>query len=152
MSPEDKLRALGIDLGNPSPPVASYVAAVRTGNLVFLSGALPLREDGSTIDGRVGSGLTVEQGAEAARLATIGLLSRLKAETGSLDKVRRIVKLTGFVNCGPDFMQHPQVINGASDFLAEVFGEAGRHARAAVGCSSLPLGAAVEVEMVVEVS
>jgi enamine deaminase RidA (YjgF/YER057c/UK114 family) len=151
MSAEQKLREMGIDLGSPTSPVGSYLPAVRSGNLVFLSGGLPLRPDGSTVVGRVGSDLSVEQGAEAARLATVGLLSRLKAEAGSLDRVQRIVKVTGYVSCGADFTQHPQVINGASDFLADVFGDAGRHARAAVGCSSLPLGAAVEVELVAEV-
>ncbi len=152
MSAEDRLKELGIELGNPSPPVGGYVAAVTTGNLVFLSGALPLRADGSRVDGKVGVDLTVDQGYEAARLATIALLARLKAEVGSLERVKRVVKVGGFVNCGPDFSQHPAVVNGASDLLAEVFGEAGKHARAAVGCSSLPLGAAVEIEMVVEVS
>ncbi len=151
MSVEDKLKQLGIDLGSPAPAVGSYVAAVTTGNLVYLSGALPLRADGSRVDGKLGEDVSVEEGYEAARLATIGLLSRLKAEAESLERVRRVVKVTGFVNATPDFVQHPQVINGASDLLFEVFGEAGRHARAAVGCGSLPLGAAVEVEMVVEI-
>ncbi len=151
MSAEDKAKELGLDLGGTTPPVANYVSTVRTGNLIFVSGQLPTRPDGSRPTGKLGAEISVEEGYEAARLATVGLLARVRAETGSLDRVRRVVKVTGYVNATPDFTQHPQVINGASDLLAEVFGDAGRHARAAVGVGSLPLGAPVEVELIVEV-
>ena len=151
MSAEDKAKELGLDLGGASPPVANYVATVRTGNLVFVSGQLPTRSDGSRPIGKLGAEVSVEEGYDAARLAAVGLLARVRAETGSLDRVKRVVKVTGFVNATPDFTQHPRVINGASDLLAEVFGEAGRHARAAIGVGSLPLGAPVEVELIVEV-
>ena len=151
MTAEEKAKELGLDLSNPSAPVAAYVSAVRTGNLVFLSGTIPVRADGSRIEGKVGADLTVEQGYDAARLTAVGLLARLRAEVGSLDKVQRIVKLTGFINAPPEFTQHPQVMNGASDLMGEVFGDAGRHARAAVGMGSLPFNVAVEIEMVAEV-
>ncbi|HLF79721.1 MAG TPA: RidA family protein [Dehalococcoidia bacterium] len=151
MTAEEKAKELGLDLSNPSAPVAAYVSAVRTGNLVFLSGTIPVRADGSRIEGKVGADLTLEQGYDAARLTAVGLLARLRAEVGSLDKVQRIVKLTGFINAPPEFTQHPQVMNGASDLMGEVFGDAGRHARAAVGMGSLPFNVAVEIEMVAEV-
>jgi len=151
MSAEQKLKELGIEIGAATPPVGNYVAAVRTGNLVFVSGVVPVRPDGTRPAGKVGAGLSVADGYEAARLCAIGLLSRLKAEVGSLDRVRRVVKVTGYVNAAPDFTEHAQVVNGASDLLAAVFGEAGKHARAAVGMGSLPLGVPVEVEMVAEV-
>ena len=151
MSAEDKVKELGLDLSSPSAPVAAYVPAVRTGDLVFLSGAIPVRADGSRIEGKVGAGLTVEQGYDAARLTAVGLLARLRAEIGSLDKVRRIVKLTGFINAPPEFTQHPQVMNGASDLMGEVFGDAGKHARAAVGMGSLPFNVAIEIELIAEV-
>jgi enamine deaminase RidA (YjgF/YER057c/UK114 family) len=152
MNAEDKAKELGLDLSAPSAPVGAYVSAVRTGNLVFLSGAIPVRADGSRVEGKVSADLTVEQGYDAARLTAIGLLARLRAETGSLDKVRRIVKLTGFINAPLDFTQHPQVINGASDLMGEVFGDAGKHARAAVGMGSLPFNVPVEIEMIAEVA
>jgi enamine deaminase RidA (YjgF/YER057c/UK114 family) len=152
MSAEDKVQKLGLDLSAVGPPAGNYVPAVRTGNLVFISGQLPLRPDGSWPAGRVGEGVSIEEGYEAARLAGVALLARLRSELGSLDRVKRIVKVTGFVNATPDFAQHAQVINGASDLLAEVFGEAGKHARAAVGMGSLPLGSPVEVELIAEVS
>ena len=151
MSAEEKAKQLGLDLGGATPPVANYVPTVRTGNLIFVSGQLPTRPDGSRPTGKLGAEISVEEGYEAARLATIGLLARVRAETGSLDRVKRVVKVTGYVNATPDFTQHPQVINGASDLFFEVFGDAGRHARAAVGVGSLPLGAPVEVELIVEV-
>jgi enamine deaminase RidA (YjgF/YER057c/UK114 family) len=151
MSAEDKVKELGLDLSSPSAPVAAYVSAVRTGNLVFISGTIPVRADGSRIEGKVGPDLTVQQGYDAARLTAVGLLARLRAEVGSLDKVRRIVKLTGFINAPPDFTQHPQVMNGASDLMGEVFGDAGKHARAAVGMGSLPFNVPIEIEMIAEV-
>jgi enamine deaminase RidA (YjgF/YER057c/UK114 family) len=151
MKIEAKLKELGIELPPAVTPVANYVPAVRTGNLVFLSGHGPIKEDGSLITGKVGVDLTVEQGYQAARRIAIGLLGSLKAAIGDLDKVRQVVKLLGLVNCGPDFTDQPKVINGASDFLVEVFGEKGKHARSAVGTNALPINIAVEIEMIVAV-
>lgn len=152
MSFEAKAAELGLDLSAPGAPMANYVPAVRSGDLVFLSGHGPARPDGGFVTGKVGDGLSVEQGYDAARLTTINLLASLRAEIGSLDKVSRIVKLLCMVNCPPDFGQQPQVANGASDLLVELFGEAGRHARSAVGMASLPAGIAVEIEMIVQVT
>ena len=151
MNIEAKLKEMGIDLPQAVTPVANYVPAVRTGNLVFLSGHGPFKEDGSLITGKVGSDLTTDQGYQAARRIAIGLLGSLKAAIGDLDKVRQVVKLLGLVNCGPDFTDQPRVINGASDLLVEVFGDKGKHARSAVGTNALPLNIAVEIEMIVEV-
>jgi enamine deaminase RidA (YjgF/YER057c/UK114 family) len=128
------------------------VRAVTTGNLVFLAGHVPFDEHGEIVRGKLGSVLDVEQGKAAARLAGIGLLAALKAEIGSLDRVTRIVKVTGMVNSAPGFVEQPAVVNGCSDLLVEVFGERGRHARAAVGMASLPGGAAIEIEMIVEIA
>lgn len=150
-SPEENLRALGIVLEAPPAPIANYVNAVRTGNLIFLAGKGPRKSDGSYITGKVGVELTIEQGYEAARLTAINQLSALKAEIGDLSKVRRIVKVLGMVNAPEDFTKHPAVINGFSDLMVAVFGEKGKHARSAVGMSSLPNGMAVEIEMIVEV-
>ena len=151
MQIEAKLKELGIELPPAVTPVANYVPAVRTGNLVFLSGHGPFKEDGSLITGKVGSDLTTDQGYQAARRIAIGLLGSLKAAIGDLDKVRQMVKLLGLVNCGPDFTDQPKVINGASDLLVEVFGDKGKHARSAVGTNALPINIAVEIEMIVEV-
>ena len=151
MSVEAKIKELGLQLPFPATPVANYVPAVRTGNLVFLSGHGPLREDGSLITGKLGSDLTVEQGYEAAKRTAIGLLGSLKGLIGDLDKVLRVVKLLGMVNCEPTFKDHPKVINGASDLLVEVFGDEAKHARSAVGMNGLPFNMAVEIEMIVEV-
>ncbi len=149
--PEARLRSLGIELGAPAAPVANYVHAVTTGNLVFLAGHGPTRADGMFVTGRVGSDLSIEQGYEAARLTAVALLASLKQEIGDLGRVRRIVRLFGMVNAVEGFGQQPEVINGASDFLIEVFGDRGRHARAAVGMGSLPRNIPVEIEMVVEI-
>ncbi|MFZ9003543.1 MAG: RidA family protein [Robiginitalea sp.] len=149
--PEARLSELGIELATPSSPVANYVNAVRTGNLVFLAGKGPKKPDGEYVTGRLGSDLTVEEGYEAARLTAISQLAVLKAELGNLNKVKRIVKVLGMVNASPDFEDHPKVVNGFSDLMVEVFGQRGKHARAAVGMGSLPNGIAVEVEVVVEV-
>ena len=151
-SPEARLRALGIELPAPPRPVASYVPAVRTGNLVFLSGQGPTAGGKAAVTGKVGAELTEEAGYKAARSTILNSLAVLRAEVGSLDRVRRIVKLVGWVNSAPGFTRQPWVINGASDLLVEIFGEAGRHARSAVGASELPLGIPVEIELVVEVS
>lgn len=150
-NPESRLSDLGIELSPPSAPVANYVNAVRVGNLVFLAGKGPKDADGQYVTGKLGSDLTVEEGYEAARLAGISQLSVLQAELGNLNKVKRIVKVLGMVNATPDFTDHPEVVNGFSDLMVAVFGERGKHARAAVGMGSLPRGIAVEVEMVVEV-
>jgi enamine deaminase RidA (YjgF/YER057c/UK114 family) len=149
---EARLEQLGISLPQPPKPVANYVPAVRTGNLVFLAGAGPRKADGSYIAGKVGTDLNIEQAYQAARLTGITLLSVLKAEIGDLDKVKRIVKVLGMVNAEPSFAQHPKVMNGFSDLMVEVFGERGKHARSAVGMGSLPFNIPVEIEMVVEVS
>lgn len=150
MAIEEKLRELGLTLPETFPPQGTYVGAVRTGNLVFVSGHGPRDAAGNAITGKVGRDLTVEQGYEAARSVMLNCLASLKAEIGSLDRVRRIVKLLGMVNCTEDFGQQPKVINGASDLLVELWGEAGRHARSAVGMQSLPVQIAVEIEMIVE--
>ena len=151
MKIEAKIEELGHKLPGTWAPPANFVPAVRTGNLVFVSGHGPRREDGTHITGRIGADLTLEDGYEAARRVALGLLASLKAEIGDLDKVRRIVKLLGMVNCTSDFVDPPKVINGASDLLVAVFGEAGRHARSAVGMMALPNNIAVEIEMIVEV-
>jgi enamine deaminase RidA (YjgF/YER057c/UK114 family) len=148
---EAKLKEKGIVLTAPTPPVATYVNAVRVGNLLFLSGKGPTKPDGSNITGKVGKDLTIEQGYEAARLTAINHLAVLKAELGSLNKVKRIVKVLGMVNCTDDFKDQPKVINGYSDLMVEIFGEKGKHARSAVGMNALPVGIAVEVEVIVEV-
>ncbi|MEG3656257.1 RidA family protein [Arenibacter palladensis] len=149
--PEKKLKELGITLTEASAPVANYVNAVRSGNLIFLSGKGPLQSNGENIEGKVGTDLTIEEGYEAARITGINQLSVLKSELGNLNKVVRVVKVLGMVNAGPDFPDHPKVINGYSDLMVAVFGERGKHARAAVGMGSLPGNIAVEIEMIVEV-
>jgi enamine deaminase RidA (YjgF/YER057c/UK114 family) len=151
MSAEDKIKELGLDLSGGATPAGNYVPAVRTGNLVFISGQLPVRPDGTRASGKLGALTTVDEGYEAARHCAVAMLARLRDEIGSLDKVKRIVKVVGYVNATPEFIQHPAVVNGASDLLAEVFGDAGKHARAAIGVSSLPAGVPVEVEMIAEV-
>ncbi|MEE9402983.1 MAG: RidA family protein [Desulfobacteria bacterium] len=151
MSAESKLKEIGLELPPAVKPIANYVPSVRTGNLVFLSGQGPLRKDGTMITGKVGADLTLEEGYEAARRVALGLLGSLKAEIGDLDKVRRVVKLLGMVNCTPEFTDQPKVINGASDLLVEVFGDKGKHARSAVGMNALPMNISVEIEMIVEV-
>ena len=148
---EEKVVSMGITLAEPSPPVANYVNSVRTGKLVFMAGKGPTRADGTLVKGKIGSDLSVEEGYEAAQLVAVAQLSALKAEIGDLNKVVRIVKVLGMVNCAPDFENQPEVINGFSDTMVEVFGERGKHARAAVGMGSLPRNIAVEIEMVVEV-
>lgn len=150
-NPEAKLQELEITLNTPSAPVANYVNAVRTGNLIFLAGKGPRKADGENITGKLGADLTIEQGYEAARITGINQLSVLKAELGNLNKVKRIVKVKGMVNCTPDFKDQPKVVNGYSDLMVAVFGDRGKHARAAVGMGSLPSNIAIEVEMIVEV-
>jgi enamine deaminase RidA (YjgF/YER057c/UK114 family) len=149
---ESRLRELGLELPPAPRPVASYVPAVRSGSLVFLSGQVPLEEGRPLWTGRLGADLDVEEGSGAARRCALQVLAVLREELGSLNRVRRIVKLTVFVASAPGFSDQPRVANGASDLLAEVFGDAGRHARSAVGVAELPLGAPVEVEVVAEVA
>ncbi|MEM7060164.1 MAG: RidA family protein [Pseudomonadota bacterium] len=154
-----RLDELGITLPEPVAPVAAYVPFVQTGNLVFVSGQVPIGPNGTMTghltqadhaqDGVAGEALT--NAIAAARLCALNVLAHVKTATGDLDRVKRVVKLTGFVNCDGTFTQHPQVINGASELMGQIFGDAGQHARAAVGSSSLPLGVVVEVEGIFEV-
>ncbi len=148
---EKKLKDLKIELFKPAAPIATYTKAVRVGNLIYLSGHGPGKADGTTITGKVGKDITLEQGYQAARQTAVSMLSTLKAEIDDLNKVKRIVKVLGMVNCTDDFKDHPKVINGFSDLLVSLYGEKGLHARSAVGVNSLPNNMAVEVEMIVEV-
>ena len=153
MSAEDKLKELGIELPDSPAPIANYVPAVRTGNLLYLSGVGPAAPaEGPAHLGKLGADLTIEQGYEAARLTGINLIARLKSELGDLGRLNRVVKLLSMVNSAPDFDQQPAVANGCSDLLVEVFGDKGRHARSAVGMAGLPGNIPVEIEMIVEVS
>jgi enamine deaminase RidA (YjgF/YER057c/UK114 family) len=146
-----RLAELGLDLGEVSAPVANYVNAVRTGNLLYLSGKGPRAVDGKRPKGKLGREYSVEQGYAQARSVGLDLLAVMRAELGSLDRVVRVVKLLGMVNAVPEFEDHPKVINGCSDLLVEVLGDAGRHARSAVGMGSLPMGIPVEIEVIVEI-
>jgi enamine deaminase RidA (YjgF/YER057c/UK114 family) len=151
-SPETRVRELALELPMVPPPAGTYVHAVRTGSLVFTAGHVPIRADGTVILGRLGQDLDADAGYEAARVAGLGILTTLRNELGTLDAVRRIVKMNGVVNATPEFLEHTKVINGASDLFVQVFGEAGKHARLAVGYSSLPWNISVEVEIVAEVA
>lgn len=148
---EEKIKELGIELSEPGKPVANYVNAVRSGDLVFMAGKGPGGSAETIIKGKIPSDLSVEEAYEAARLTAIEQLSALRAEIGDLNKVVRIVKVFGMVNADPSFTGHSQVINGFSNMMVEVFGERGKHARVAVGMSSLPLNMACEIEMIVQV-
>jgi len=148
---ETNLKENGIVLKSPSSPVANYVNAVRVGNLLYLAGQGPLKADKTYVTGKVGKELTIEQGYEAARLTAINHLAVLKNELGSLNKVKRIVKVHGMVNCTEDFKDQSKVINGYSDLMVGIFGDKGKHARAAVGMYALPLNMAVEIEVIVEI-
>jgi len=148
---DSRLATLGIKLPQAAAPVAAYVPAVEAGGLLYISGQLPFREDGSLIVGLLGADYDVEHGREAAERCAVMLLAQMKQALGSLDRVERIVKLGAFVNSAPDFTDQPKVANGASELMQEVFGEAGRHARSAVGVAVLPLGVAVEVDAIVAV-
>jgi enamine deaminase RidA (YjgF/YER057c/UK114 family) len=140
-----------LDLPQVSLPIANYLPYLISNNMVFISGQLPLENGKVKFVGKLGQTVSIEQGQEAARLCALNILAQLKAAIGSLDKVKRCIKLSGFVNATDDFTAHPQIINGASDLMVEAFGEPGKHARAAVGVSSLPLGAAVEIEAIFEI-
>jgi enamine deaminase RidA (YjgF/YER057c/UK114 family) len=148
---EDKLLEMNLKLPTVSAPVANYVPYVIVGNLVFISGQLPMEEGKVKFTGKLGDKISEEQGIEGAKIAALNIIAHLKSAVGSLDRVKRCVKITGFVNSTPDFTTHPKIINGASDLIVNVFGDKGKHARAAVGVSSLPLGAAVEVEAIFEI-
>ncbi|HEV8340518.1 MAG TPA: RidA family protein [bacterium] len=148
---EERLRDLGLTLPSPQQPVANYLRAVRTGDLLFVSGHVPVQEGRIVYQGKLGGDMGVETGYEAARLAVLNCLATVKEELGDLDRVRRVVKVLGMVNSTPDFTETPAVMNGASDLLVQLYGERGRHARSAVGMSSLPHGVSVEIEMIVEV-
>ncbi|MCZ6747738.1 MAG: RidA family protein [SAR324 cluster bacterium] len=153
MSVEDRLKELGIELPPAPPPAANYVPYMQEGSLVFVAGQVPRAADGSLpYRGKVGRELSEDEGYQAARLCALNCLAQVKAALGSLDRVKQVVRIGGFVNSTEEFVNHPEVINGASDVVVEVFGERGRHARAAIGCSALPRGVAVEVEMIVAVS
>ncbi|MCO6007141.1 RidA family protein [Actinoallomurus purpureus] len=150
-TPEERVRELGLEVPDVVAPLASYVPTVRTGNLVYTSGQLPIVDGKLLATGKVGAEIGEEQAAELARAAALNAIAAVKAEVGELSRVRRIVKVVGFVASAPDFYGQPQVINGASDLLGEVFGDAGRHARSAVGVAVLPRDAPVEVELIAEV-
>ena len=148
MSPEDKLKKSGIELTEAPKPLGSYISCVQTGRLLFLSGILPLKNGVLTRTGKVGESVSLDEAMEDARTATINALSILKAHVGSLDKIKSCVKITGYVASAPDFTEQPKVLNAASDLLFEIFGEAGRHVRAAVGVNVLPLNSPLEIEFI----
>ena len=149
---EKRLAELGLSLPPAPAPVANYVPTVVTGNLLFVSGQISRAGDGTTLTGKLGAGVDIAKEREAARICALNILAQANAALGSLDRIVRIVKLTGFVNAAPAFTDHPQVVNGASDLLVEVLGDRGRHTRSAVGVAGLPLDAAVEVEAIIEVA
>ena len=152
MGAEARLKERGITLPTPPTPLANYVPGVLAGNLLFLSGHGPIRSEGKpSVRGKVGRDLSLEEGYRAAREVGINLLASARAILGSLDRVKRVVKVLGMVNCAEDFGDQPRVINGCSDLMVEVFGDAGRHARSAVGMAALPIGIPVEIEMILEV-
>lgn len=150
MSFEAKLKELGVTLPDPPKPVANYVPVVRVGELLFLSGVLPSRDGQLVMIGKLGQNLSIEQGMEASRIAVLNGLSIIQSEAGSLDRVKRIVKMVGHIASAPGFTDQPKVLNGASDLLVSLFGEAGRHARVAVGAAELPRQAPVEIELIVQ--
>ncbi len=152
MSYEMKLKEMGLHLPQAPKPVATYVPAVKVGELLFLSGVLPMKEGQLAFKGKVGRDLTVDQAVEAARISLLNALAIAKQELGTLDRIVRVVKVVGHVASADGFTEQPQVLNGASDLLVAVFGEAGRHARAAVGAAELPRGAAVEIELILAVA
>lgn len=150
---EARLNELGVEVPTPAAPVANYVGYVKSGNMVFVSGQVTLKDGQFQYIGKLGQEISVEDGQEAAKLCAINIVAQLKAACdGDLDRVQRIVKLGGFVNSTPDFTDQPKVINGASDFMVAVFGDKGRHSRAAVSAGALPLGVAVEIDCVAEIS
>jgi enamine deaminase RidA (YjgF/YER057c/UK114 family) len=149
---EARLKSLGVDLPPVAAPAANYVPSVITGKLAFVSGQMPGTPEGMKFIGKVGRDYSIEEGQQAARICAINILASLKAALGDLEKVTRVVKVTGFVNAVADFNEPQKVVNGASDFLVEALGERGKHARSAIGVATLPLGVAVEVEAIVEIA
>ena len=149
---EEKLCALGITLPSPPKPAGSYIPVVRTGNLVFVSGQIPMSNGKVLYSGKVTKDLSIEDAQKAARLCIINALAQLKSEFGNLDKISKIVRVSGFVNSPPEFTEQPKVINGASDLLFEIFEKTGQHTRIAVGVSSLPLNSAVEIDLIAEIT
>jgi len=147
---EARLKSLGLELPVPAAPIANYVPFTRSGAIVVISGQIPLRDGKMHHIGKLGAGMSIEEAQQAARLCALNILAQLKAAAGDLDNVKRCLRLGGFVNCTPDFTQQPQVVNGASDLMVAVFGDAGKHARTAVGVPSLPGGVAVEVDAMFE--
>lgn len=147
---EARLTALGIVLPEAASPVANYVPTLQSGNLLYVSGQVSKAADGTIIRGCLGNNMAVAQGQEAARHCALNILAQARAALGRLDRIQQVVRLTGFVNSAPDFTDHPQVINGASDVMVEILGDAGRHTRAAVGVASLPLGCAVEIDAIIQ--
>ncbi len=150
MSYEAKLKEVGVTLPDPPKPVANYVPVVRVGDLLFLSGVLPSRDGQLVMTGKLGQSLSIEQGMEASRIAVLNGLSIIRSAAGSLDRVKQIVKMVGHIASATGFTDQPQVLNGASDLLVSVFGDAGRHARVAVGAAELPRQAPVEIELIVQ--
>ncbi|MGH7253578.1 MAG: RidA family protein, partial [Nitrospiraceae bacterium] len=151
LSFEHKLTQLGIELPSPPQPVATYVPAVQAGDLLFLSGVVPFRDGKLALVGKLGTDLTVEQGYEAARIALLNALAIVRKELGTLDRVKKVVRMVGHVASADGFVQQPAVVNGASDLLVKIFDDAGRHARVAVGAAELPLNAPVELEIILQV-
>ena len=149
---EKRLAELGLSLPAAPAPVANYVPTAMVGNLLFVSGQISRTGAGVTMTGKLGAGVDIATGRDAAKVCALNILAQAKAALGSLDRIERIVKLTGFVNAAPTFTDHPQVVNGASDLLVEVLGDRGRHTRSAVGVAGLPLDAAVEVEAIIAVT
>jgi enamine deaminase RidA (YjgF/YER057c/UK114 family) len=152
MSFEQRLKELGLTLPAPPIPVANYLPVVRVDNLLFLSGVLPSRDGQLVMTGKVGQNLSIAQGVEAARVAVLNGLSIIRSTTGSLDQVKQIVKMVGYIASAPGFVDQPQVLNGASDLLVSLFGDAGRHARVAVGAAELPRHAPVEIDLIVQIT
>ena len=151
-SVEETLHSLGLSLPQPSQPVANYVPATTSGNLIFLSGHIPRNPDGSFIVGKLGQGYTTQEGYEAAKLVTLSLFASIKRELGSLDRVTKIIRLTCLVNCTADFVEQPAIANGASDLISNLWGTASGHSRVAMGVNSLPGGVPVEIDLMAEYS
>ncbi len=149
---EEKLKSLNITLPSPPKPAGAYIPVVKSGNTVYVSGQIPIEDGKVAFKGKVPSVQSLEQAQKAARLCAINALAQLKSELASLDKISKILRVSGFVNSESDFTEQPKVINAASDLLFEIFGEKGQHSRIAVGVASLPLGATVEIDMIVEIS
>ena len=149
---DTQVTALGLVLPAPPKPVATYIPVVRTGDLLFLSGMIPFRDGVLMLSGKLGDDVSVEQGYEAAKVCLLNALAVIRQELGTLDRVKQVVRMVGYVASTAEFIQHPAVMNGASDLLVKIFGDAGRHARVAIGAISLPLDAPVEIELIVQVS